>query len=190
MGADAVRKKMKRAGEPVFAFATTCLEADEDGALRKEEVRECYRRYARVEDLPTKSDNVFGEKILNIQDLPVEDGRSRFNGVREPVYKGVTWSSRGEQLMEGGPDVDPADAQQVGLMSPGSADDGGPVGRAEDVLEAMHAVGGDQEPVAKAMVMGRATVDMDADQFEAAWDTLKNKGEIYQPADAGEWMSQ
>lgn len=188
MGADAVRKKMKRAGEPVFAFATTCLEADEDGAILKDEVRECYRRYARVEDLPTESDNVFGEKILNIQDLPVESGQKRYNGNTRTVYKGVAWSSRGEQLMDD--DVDETDgyAQQADLSSP--TDDGGPRGRAETVLDAMRALGGDTEPVPKAMIMGRATVDMDLDQFDGAWNNLKDQGAIFPPADAddGEWM--
>lgn len=184
MGADAVRKKMKRAGEPVFAFATTCLEADEDGAILKDNVRECYRRYARAEDLPTESDNVFGEKILNIQDLPVESGQKRYDGTPKTVYKGVSWSSRGEQLM----DINPTDR---GDAESSLDEDGGPRGRQEKVLEAMRSLGADKKPVPQGMILGRASNDLDLKQAEYALNTLcEETRAVFSPADAAdnEWM--
>lgn len=82
------------------------------------------------------------------------------------------------------------DYTQANLTSPNTKDDSGPAGRADTVLDAMRALGGDTEPVAKPMVMGRATVDMSLDQFDAAWNTLKDHGTIFPPTDAddGEWI--
>lgn len=109
---DQVREKMKRASEPVYDFAVTCLTEDDDGWLCKDDVRQAYRDYARDEGLPTIPDNRFGEQLLNIRDYKIEGGRRREDGQRVQVYNGIAWTSRGRQVA--GLDDD-ADEGQSGL---------------------------------------------------------------------------
>jgi len=55
MSPDQVREKMKKAAEPVYNFATTCLDVGdaEETFVEKSVVRAAYRAYAAEEDLPT-----------------------------------------------------------------------------------------------------------------------------------------
>jgi len=74
MKPDEVREQMKKAAEPVFDFAATCLKDvdDEDAWLRKDEVRKCYREYATEEGLPKMGKEQFGERLLNLTDFSIE----------------------------------------------------------------------------------------------------------------------
>lgn len=140
--------------------------------------------HARAEDPPTESDNVFGEKILNIQDLPIESARQRFNGTRQRVYTGVSWSGRGEQLMS----INPTGR---GDTDRGLDEDGGTRGRQDKVMEAIRSLGADKKPVSRGMILGRASNTMDLKQAEYAFNTLcEETRAVYSPADAddSEWM--
>lgn len=98
--ADEVREKMKKAAEPVFAFATACLEpADEDTYLRKDRVRSCYQAFADAEDLPKLKSNVFGERLMSQRELSIAATQVRINGTITRVYESVDFSSRGRQLL-------------------------------------------------------------------------------------------
>jgi len=73
-----VREKMKKAAEPIYNFATTCLQPTDDGGfVEKSRVRACYRAYADEEDLPVVAENTFGERLLSIRDLTIETGQKQ-----------------------------------------------------------------------------------------------------------------
>lgn len=167
-----VRKKMKRASEPIFDFATVCLKEaeEEDQYLRKEDVRRAYREYAREESLPARSDNVFGEKLLNLRDFTIEEGRRRIDGKRTRVYEGITWSSRGRQVM--GLDK-PNDEDQSGL----DETDKGPQWRAERVVRVLE---GEVNPVEKAAIAARLAkrYDIEPEKGLSAISYAKERGMI------------
>lgn len=101
MAPEAVREKMKKAAEPVYFFASTCLQqgdVDED-AVPKPLVRRCYREFAREEDLPTIPENEFGGRLLALRDLTMESTQRRVENERQRVYAGITLTSRGRQLV-------------------------------------------------------------------------------------------
>jgi P4 family phage/plasmid primase-like protien len=181
-----VRDTMKRASEPVYAFAAACLEADEDEALPKRQARDAYRAFAREEELPTIDDSRFGEKMLNIRDFPIESGQKRINGQRTRCYTGVRFSSRGRQIAG----LDDPDDEQDGLDDAGAGVDGGSRGRMDVVRDAMRELGADSEPVSRAMIEGRASARINPAQAKYGFDDLKDRGGITQPpdGDADEWM--
>lgn len=177
-----VREKMKRASEPVYNFATVCLERAEDNSIPKDMVRKCYRAYAREEDLPTIPANQFGEKVMNIRDFPIETGQPRIDGKQVHAYTGVQFTSRGRQVLElDGTD----DSAQAGVT------DGGPEQWKYDMIEAMQDLGGRDSPVTKDMAIGYAVANgLEMDQAEHAFGDLKDTGTVYPPADAedGKYM--
>jgi len=165
MRPDEVREKMKKAAEPVYNFATACLEpADDDEWLRKDNVRAAYREYADEEDLPKLRENQFGERLLSLRDYQIETKRPRDSGQRIAAYGGVQWTQRGRQIA--GLDA-PGDEQQ-------QVDDGTQtkyvvLQELETMVEA-----NDNEPVPRnALVwsctgtgIGKATADSAVDQLK------------------------
>lgn len=114
MPPEEVRDKMKKAAEPVYNFASTCLDVgdEEDTYVQKSTVRAAYRAYADAEDLPTIPENRFGEELVSLRDFPIEPGQRRVDGSRMRVYNGIELSSRGRQVLGiDGPEDD--DQQQV-----------------------------------------------------------------------------
>jgi len=111
MPPDEVRDKMKKAAEPVYNFASTCLDVgdQEDTYVLKSDVRAAYRAYADEEDLPTVPENSFGERLVGLRDFPIEPAQRRVDGQRARVYNGVELSSRGRQVL--GLDDNTDDAQ-------------------------------------------------------------------------------
>ena len=101
MEPDEVREKMKKASEPVFAFATACLEPGDgdDVFVRKSRVREAYNAFADAEDLPRIPENEFGERLVTLRDFSIESGQRRVDGGRPRVYENVQLSARGRQLL-------------------------------------------------------------------------------------------
>lgn len=102
MDADAVRDKMKKAAEPVYAFGSTCLtsgDADEDVFVEKSVVRAAYKAYAGEEDLPRISENEFGKRLLGLRDFNIESTRKRVDGSKPRVYEGIQLSKRGRQVL-------------------------------------------------------------------------------------------
>lgn len=108
MSPDAVRNKMKKAAEPVYAFASTCLSAttDETAYIQKAKVRKLYRAYAADQDLSTLPQNTFGERLLSLRDFQIESGQKRIDGDPTHVYEGIELSSYGRQLLGGDPTAD------------------------------------------------------------------------------------
>lgn len=170
-----VRKKMKRASEPIYDFAVTCLEpADDDDWLKKEDVRQCYREYARQEDLPTQPDNVFVERLLGVRDLQLESAQRRENGQRVTAYTGVQFSSRGRQVL--GLD-EPDDGGQSTVGGSGAK------GRRRDITEIVRELTTDGEGVSEDMVKGRAAGQMDINLAERTIEDALKHGNIYRDED-------
>lgn len=176
MDADEVREQMKKAAEPVFDFATTCLrDVDDDaGALPKDAVREAYREYATEEGLPKMGHDRFGERLMNLSDYNITSARVRENGERTRVYKGLQWTERGRQVL-GLDDPDDEAQSQVGDTTQ----------RTAIVLEHVRELvaNNDHEPVDESMVIGRAMGDMTMTAAENAIDELKTNGRIYDSGD-------
>jgi len=79
---------VKKAAEPVFGFATTCLqEADDDVFLYKEDVRKVYRAYATEQGLPKIGADRFGEQLVNFPDYSIDSARRREDGGRQRVSR-------------------------------------------------------------------------------------------------------
>jgi len=168
---ETVREKMKRASEPVYDFAAVCLTDAEDDVIPKDDVRGAYREYARQENLPARSDNVLGEKLLNLRDYAIEDGRKRIDGDRQTVYKGVAFTSRGAQCAGYDPDTD--DAQE-------SIKDGGPQGRADTIAELVDRLD-DGDGVRKDMILaGAQGQNMSKLDAQKAFEKAKAQGKITQ----------
>ncbi|WP_254838061.1 DNA primase family protein [Natronomonas marina] len=105
-----VRKRMKKAAEPVFRFAEEMLEnVDveevediEDYAVLTDRVREAYKEYAREEGLPIIDDAQFGSKLTNLRDYDIEHVEQRPIGPdkRNYVYKGIQLTDEAEELLD------------------------------------------------------------------------------------------
>lgn len=161
-----VRTKMKRASEPIYDFAMTCLEpADDDDWLPKEDVRECYREFARQEDLPTVPDNQFGERLLNIKDLSIESSQRRKDGSRLTAYNSVAWSSRGRQVL--GLDEDEQNEQLDGQH------------RWERVVEVVREMSDADSAATEGMVIGRLSNEMSISVAQDAFESAKKRGAIF-----------
>ncbi len=165
MQPDDVREKMKRASEPVYDFAASCLKmGEEDDFIRKDKVREAYREYARQEGLPTKTGNTLGQKLLNLRDYPIESGQKRLDGGRATVYKGVTLTSRGRQVL--GIDEDDENEDISDIQSK--------VRQIADITRELD----DGDGVSKAMIIGRASSSMGMTTAERALEQAKERGKI------------
>lgn len=168
-----VRDKMKKAAEPIYAFASACLEADndEDSYLRKDQVRECYREYADAEDLPKIPANQFSERLLALRDYDIESSRRRENGSRPRVFENIRFSSRGRQLL----DLDVSDDGQ------GAVDDDYEQGKAQVMAELRDMVEeNDNQPVSEEGVIWRATGrGIGKATAERHVKELKKEGSIY-----------
>ncbi|AFH22642.1 DNA primase [environmental Halophage eHP-31] len=101
MDAEEVRSRMKKAAEPVYAFATDCLKNpnDDDVYEQKSIVRAAYQAFADAEELPRIADNEFGNRLLSLRDYSFEGGRKRVDGSRVTVYKRCQLSTRGRQVL-------------------------------------------------------------------------------------------
>lgn len=176
MQPDEVREQMKKAAEPVYDFAMTCLrENDEDDAfLPKDQVRKCYREYATEEGLPKMGEEQFGEKLVNLRDLTIENGRRTKNNVGY-TYEGVEFTERGRQVL-GIDEPDASDDQET-------VDDLG--GAAKPVvLETLRNLveENDYEAVSEDMVIGAAMTKISMSRAQNALEELKRQGDVYEPA--------
>jgi putative DNA primase/helicase len=174
-----VREKMKRASEPVYDFAMTCLQvAEEDDAVRKDRVRQCYREFAREEGLPTIADNAFGERLMQLRDLPVESSQRRYDGERRTVYTGIQFSSRGRQILG----LDESDDDESLSQSGGGQKTQRVV---ETVRDLQPADGGG---VTKGVVVGALSTEMGLTNAQNAFEMVKKEGRITRlPGTDGEY---
>ena len=170
MDADEVRKQMKKAAEPVFDFATTCLnEADGDEFLFKEDVRKAYQAYATEQGLPKISGDRFGEQLVNFPDYSIDSTRRRIDGTRRQVYAGVAWSSRGRQAAG----IDDPDDEEQSQVGDGDMLRRQMLGKIRELVEQ-----NDGEPVTKDMIIGASMAVMGSSSARNAFEKLKERGEI------------
>jgi len=165
MPPEEVRDKMKKAAEPVYAFATTCLEAGdlEETYTQKSVVRAAYRAFADAEDLPTLAENEFGKRLLAQRDFMIENGQKRIDGNHTQVYKGVELSSRGREVLG----IDSPDDEDQGQLD----DDRQKTAIVMDELREM-VEANDGEPVPREGIVWRCTGEMTQNQASNALDSL------------------
>jgi putative DNA primase/helicase len=176
MTADEVRDKMKKAAEPVYAFATTCLEAvnDDDEFVEKSIVRAAYQAFADEEDLPRMPNNEFGSRLLSLRDYPLEPGQKRVDGVRTRVYKRCRLTSRGRQLVgldrpdDGQEQVDDSAVQAREIVEQ----------QARDMFEA-----NDQDPVPREGIEWGVSGDIGKTTAERAVAKLIEDGTLIEAGD-------
>jgi putative DNA primase/helicase len=177
MEADEVRDKMKKAAEPVYAFATTCLEPteDDDDFVQQSVVRACYRAFADEEDLPRIADNEFGKRLHAQRDLSLESGQKRINGTMTSVYKRVELSGRGRQVLG----VDTADDDGQGQVDD-EYDQPAPIvmERLEEMFEE-----NDRDPVPVEGVVWGLTDKMGKTTAEQTLDQLITNGDVIELGD-------
>lgn len=176
MDAEAVRDKMKKAAEPIYAFGSTCLEGPDDSDdtvfVEKSVVRAAYKAFADEEDLPRISENEFGKRLLGLRDYAIESGQRRIDGQHTRVYNGIQLSSRGRQVLG----IDEPEDEQA------TVDDGRQPAKPFVMQQARELVednGGDPIPReglewACAGQIGKATA-------EHAIDSLLHQGDLYEP---------
>ena len=175
MSKQEVREKMKKAAEPIYNFATTCLQpADDGGFVEKPRVRACYRAYADEEDLPVIAENTFGGRLLSIRDLPIEAGQKQVKNQRERVYKGVELSPRGRQVL--GLD-EPDDNQQTQVDGVEQA--------IEIVMTELRTMveQNDNQPVPREGLVWRSTGPIGKATASRAADHLAERGRIMDSSD-------
>ena len=176
MDPEQVRDKMKKAAEPVYNFASTCLDVGdaEDTFVEKSVVRAAYRAYADEEDLPTLPENTFGEQLVSLRDFPIDPGQRRIDGTPTRVYNGVELSSRGRQVL--GVDETDDDAQQ-------QVDDSRQaVAVVIDELREM-VEENDGQPVPREGLEWRCSGAIGKATASNAIDTLKEKGRVLDGSD-------
>jgi hypothetical protein len=178
MDAEEVRTKMKKAAEPVYHFATTCLEAapnDDDAFVRKSRVRACYKEFAHEEDLPRIAENEFGERLTALRDLQLESKQKRVDGGRPWVYVGATLSSRGRQVL-GIDEPDDDSQQQVN-------DDQQAKRVVLERCEEMVAETDGAEPVPREGLVWGVSTEIPRTTAENAVDALLKEGRLYEDGD-------
>jgi P4 family phage/plasmid primase-like protien len=177
MEPEKLRDKMKKAAEPVYNFASTCLQVgnDDDAYVKKSEVRACYRAYADEEDLPTVPEQTFGERLLQLRDFNIESKQKRFDGSQEHVYENIQLSSRGRQVL--GVDEPDADSGQSTV----EFEQAEPI--VMDELRTM-IENNDGQPVSRNALAWRAAGgQMGKQTAENAIDNLAKKGEVIDGSD-------
>jgi len=158
---------MKKAAEPVFDFATTCLnEADADEFLFKEDVRKAYQAYATEQGLPKISGDRFGEQLVNFPDYSIDSTRRRIDGTRRQVYAGVAWSSRGRQAAG----IDDPDDEEQSQVGDGDMLRRQMLGKVRELVEQ-----NDGEPVSKDMIIGASMAVMGTSSARNAFEKLKEQ---------------
>lgn len=167
------RKNIRRAAEPVYDFAESCLREtpDEDEYVTIDDAMACYRAYASEEGLPVTTREEFGRKVLNETDYNIEKGQRRIDGTRKTVYNGVSFTGRGEELLG---EEERREAEQTRVS-------GGPRERRERVLEWIRLEEG-AEPADYTSLLAKAQkADLSRDQLDYAIEQLRERGEITVP---------
>jgi len=170
MGPDEVRDRMKKAAEPVYNFATTCLDPGDDVFVEKSVARAAYRAYADEEDLPTVPENEFGKRLVGLRDFAIEATQRRVDGSRPWVYSGVELSARGRQVL-GVDEPEDNDQEQI--------DDAPQATRV--VLEQLREMveENDGEPVPRDGIEWACAGDVGKTTAANALDELKTRGEVF-----------
>jgi len=165
------RRRIRRAAEPIYDFAHTCLEDSDGGYETTDDVHRGYQRYAEEEGLPGKSREQFGKELLSLTDYTIEKKRKRVDGRRTGVYENIVFTSRGEDLaVGGGPAAEEEDSGQSSF--------GGPQGRAQRVVQLCRE-NADDGAVPEQLLVGLAVGDgMNRDEAERAIQKAQNQGDL------------
>ena len=181
------RAKMRKAAEPVYDFAHACLRPNEDSELPKEEIRECYRRYATEEGLSKFSDEEFGRRLLNLTDFNIDSGRLRGDegpNHRVNVYKGVEFTDRAKSLMR---DESPSSAAQrtTDEFTAPDATTKGSTAQTQRVVETLRQNADNQGTVARGALAEQLTrrFDLDLDEAREEIETALHNGAVMETGD-------
>lgn len=136
------RTAMRKAAEPVFAFAHDCLEPVDYGQQEKTDIRKAYQKYAKENSLPNLTDEVLGRKLNGLSGFDIGSARPRHTtGGRGHTYTGVMLNEKG---MEYVPDST-LDAQ---VVITGTIEEMGGKAHAEELRETLvHVFGVDDNRV-------------------------------------------
>lgn len=99
---ETVRRRMRKAAEPVFAFADDCLVADDDAVIPKEDVRALYDAYATEHSLPKIDKSQFSKQLLALEDYTVKTPRGGDGGDRIQLFAGISRTAYARKLEDGG----------------------------------------------------------------------------------------
>lgn len=180
---ETTRSQMRRAAEPVFDFADTCLEAGdgEDTYVAKGTVRAAYNKYATREGLSKLSREQLGERLLGLSDYTVDSTQRRVDGDRPHVYTGIELSVEGKRLLGLLSDEGDETGRQQGL------EESGPRHREETVYGVIdnHTGGGLPDTISTARVKGLATKQgLSPEQVDDALKTLvEERGRVIETVD-------
>ena len=176
MDPDQVRDKMKKAAEPIYHFATTCLESGDadDTFVEKSVVRACYKAFADAEDLPRMAENEFGQRLVALRDLSIEATQRRVDGGRPRVYEGVELSARGRQVLG----VDEPDDDEQTTVNEDRTRPTKPtvMEQAREMADAS-----DGEPIPKEALAWACAGDIGKAGAEHAIQELLHQGDLYEP---------
>jgi len=175
MPPEEVRDKMKKAAEPIFNFATTCLDVGDadDTYVEKSIVRAAYRAYADEEDLPTIPENEFGKRLVALRDFQIEPTQRRIDGSRCRVYEGIELSARGRQVL----DLDRPDDGQSQVDDTEQA-----TAVVMDELRTM-VDENDNQPVPREGLVWRVAGDIGKATADRALDSLIEAGRVMEGSD-------
>jgi len=175
MPPEEVRDKMKKAAEPIFNFATTCLEVGDvdETFVEKSIVRAAYRAYADEEDLPTIPENEFGKRLVDLRDFQIEPTQRRIDGSRCRVYEGIELSARGRQVL--GLDRPDENQSQVDDSEQATA-------VVMDELRSM-VEQNENQPVAREGVVWRVAGDIGKATADRALESLIESGRVMEGSD-------
>jgi putative DNA primase/helicase len=94
-----VRRRMRKASEPVFAFADDCLVRDPDSYLPKDDLMDLYTVYATRHGLSKLGKEQFSKRLLDLTEYDITNSRHRLESRgRVRTYDGVTLSAYGASL--------------------------------------------------------------------------------------------
>jgi P4 family phage/plasmid primase-like protien len=114
-GWEETRTRMRRASEPVFAFAESCLievaDSDDGGWIAKDRMRDAYRAFATQEGLPKMGREQLGQELMTLSDYDVSSARRRAGGEQITAYSGVVLNDYAKALL--GETSDDAKTQQA-----------------------------------------------------------------------------
>lgn len=181
------RSKMRKAAEPVYDFAQTCLRQNDESEVPKEEVRECYRRYATAEGLTKFSDEEFGRRLLNLTDFSIDSGRLRGDegpNHRVNVYKGVELTDRAKAIMRDETAESAAQTTTDDFEAP-DASTKGSTAETQRVVETLQRNADDQGTISRGALAEQLTrqFDMDLERAKDEIETALHNGSIMETGD-------
>jgi len=85
---DEIKEQMQKSGSPVAQFAYDCLEEKEGGSITKDDMVDCFRKYAKERDLPSLSKETLGKKLPKYAPY-IDGGREGSRNFQVSVWQNV-----------------------------------------------------------------------------------------------------